>query len=133
MESMARARLLARQAAVQSVFQDRLAQAAKITRHQHEPERLVPGTICDIWREPTRTYECGWRGPAEIISLERRAGSAIVKHQGQPLIIPLRHLSSFRAFHHGVQQEERHEQLLHELRPVQPDDVQGISDLSSTI
>ncbi|CAK0848314.1 unnamed protein product [Prorocentrum cordatum] len=92
MESMSRARLLARQAIVQSVIQDRLAQASKITQHQHEPELLVPGTICDIWREPARKDECGWRGPAEVISLERRAGSAIVKHQGQPLIIPLRHL-----------------------------------------
>ncbi|CAK0843951.1 unnamed protein product, partial [Prorocentrum cordatum] len=92
MESMSRARLLARQAIVQSVIQDRLAQASKITQHQHEPELLAPGTICDIWREPARKDECGWRGPAEVISLERRAGSAIVKHQGQPLIIPLRHL-----------------------------------------
>ena len=53
-----------------------------IAQHQHEPELLVPGTICDIWREPARKDECGWRGPAESISIERRAGSAIVKHQG---------------------------------------------------
>eukprot|EP00959_Pyramimonas_sp_CCMP1952_P290017 6065717-Pyramimonas_sp.AAC.1 len=73
-------------------MQERLAKAARITQHQREPELHIPGTICDIWREPARKDECEWQGPAEVISLGRRAGSATVKHQGQPLIIPLRHL-----------------------------------------
>ena len=57
--------------------------------HKHPPELLVPGTAVDVYRKPDRKDEDGWRGPAELLSLERKAASAIVRHQGQLLIIPL--------------------------------------------
>ena len=91
-ESMYRTRLLAKQAIIQALIQERLAKAATMKQHIHQPQTLLPGTVCDIWRQPDRKDEDGWRGPAEIISIERQAGSAIVKHQGQPLIVPLHHI-----------------------------------------
>ena len=91
-ESMYRTRLLAKQATIQALIQERLAKAATMKQHIHQPQTLLPGTVCDIWRQPDRKDEDGWRGPAEIISIERQAGSAIVKHQGQPLIVPLHHI-----------------------------------------
>ena len=79
-------------------------------QHIHHPQLLLPGTVCDIWRQPDRKDEDGWRGPAEIISIERNAGSAIVKHQGQPLIVPLHHIRKHVLqgyFHHlALQQPE---------------------------
>ena len=89
---MYRTRLLAKQATIQALIQERLAKAATMKQHIHQPQTLLPGTVCDIWRQPDRKDEDGWRGPAEIISIERQAGSAIVKHQGQPLIVPLHHI-----------------------------------------
>ena len=61
-------------------------------QHIHQPQTLLPGTACYIRRQPDRKDEDGWRRPAEIISVERQAGSAIVKHQGQPLVVPLHHI-----------------------------------------
>ena len=91
-ETMIRTRLLAKQAIIQGVIQDRMAQAVAMKQHAHKPELLMPGTAVDIWRKPDRKDEPGWRGPAELISLRRSAGSAIVEHQGKPLIIPLHQL-----------------------------------------
>ena len=91
-ETLYRTRLLAKQAIIQSLIQERLTKATTMKQHAHKPSTLLPGTICDIWRQPDRKDEDGWRGPAEIISIERLAGSAIVKHQGQPLIVPLHHI-----------------------------------------
>ena len=68
---------------------------AHATRDGHSLQ-LKPGDSVDYHHHVKSKLgnkdESRWRGPAEIISMERRAGSAIVKHQGQPLIIPLRHL-----------------------------------------
>ena len=91
-ESSFRLRLMAKQAILQSIIQDRLARAAHMKQHKHPAELLQPGMQVDIWRQPNRKDEDGWRGPAELISLERKAGSAIVRYQGLPLIIPLAQL-----------------------------------------
>ena len=91
-ETMVRTRLLAKQCIIQGLIQQRLAQAIKIKQHKHGQDLLLPGTTVDYWRDPQRKDENGWRGPAELLSLERTAGSAIIKHQGQPLIMPLHQL-----------------------------------------
>ena len=91
-ESLVRLRMLAKQAILQGIVEDRFTQASKIKQHAHPVELLLPGQIVDVWRQPTRKDEHGWRGPAEILSIERRAGSAIVRYQGQPLIAPLNYL-----------------------------------------
>ena len=91
-ESMLRKRMLAKQCVIQGVIQDRLAQAQHIHQQQHAPALLLPGTAVDIWRKPEKKSADGWHGPAELISIERRAGSGIVQHQEQPLLIPLQHL-----------------------------------------
>ena len=91
-ESMMRFRLLAKQAVLQGIMEDRFAQAARIRQHAHRVELLLPGQLVEIWKQPLRKDVHGWRGPAEILSIERRAGSAIVRYQGQPLIVPLNYL-----------------------------------------
>ena len=103
-ERMARTRLMAKEAIIQGLIQDRLARAAKMKQHKHEPELLLPGVTVDYWRQPDRKYEDGWRGPAELKSLERMAGSAIIKHQGLPMLIPLHQLRKhiLFAFHNDL-------------------------------
>ena len=88
-ENALRQRLLSKQCIHQSLVDDRCARAIHMRQHKHQPELLVPGMQIDIWRKPNRKDEDGWRGPAELVSVQRRANSAIVQHQGQPLIIPL--------------------------------------------
>ena len=87
-----RTRLLAKQCVLQGIVEDRLALADRLHIHKHSPEVLTPGAIIGIWRKPDRKDIDGWRGPAELVSVERKTASAIVKHQGRPLLIPFRHL-----------------------------------------
>ena len=72
--------MLAKQAVLQGVVQDRLAQAEHIHQQKHDTSLLMPGSVIDIWRKPTKKGVDGWKGPADLVSLERKAGSAIVKH-----------------------------------------------------
>ena len=69
-----------------------LCRAAAMHQHQHPKELFVPGTQVDIWVQPPKSTQDGWRGPAELLSAERRAGSAIVNHQGKPKLVPLRYI-----------------------------------------
>eukprot|EP00959_Pyramimonas_sp_CCMP1952_P221890 4638864-Pyramimonas_sp.AAC.1 len=66
--------------------------ASRIKQHNHCHELLMPGTIIDYWRQPKRKEDDGWRGPAELISVERLAGSAIIRHQGHPILMPLQRI-----------------------------------------
>ena len=91
-ETLLRGRLMAKQCVLEGIVQDRLAQAARMHQHKHPEEMLVPGTIIDIFRTPDRKDEDGWKGPAELISIERKAGSGIVRYQGQALLIPLHYM-----------------------------------------
>ena len=45
-----------------------------------------------FFRTPSKKDHHGWHGPAELISLKRRAGSAICDVQGMPLVVPLRNI-----------------------------------------
>ena len=91
-ETLIRSRNLAKQAILQALMEDRRAEASKMAQHSHAPQLLVPGTVVDIYRKPDRKDQYGWHGPAELVSVKRQAGSAIVDHQGQPLLVPLRHV-----------------------------------------
>ena len=91
-ENAIRQRLIAKQCIQQGIVEDRFTRAANMKQHKHPPELLMPGTEVDFWRKPNRKDEDGWRGPAELISVQRKAASGIIQHQGQPHIIPLRFL-----------------------------------------
>lgn len=87
-----RRRLLARQCICEGIIQERLAKARWMHQQQHPKSLLVPGMSVDIWGSPTRKDQVGWHGPTDLLTVERRAGSAVVQHQGQPLLAPLNHL-----------------------------------------
>ena len=91
-EQALRMRMLSKQCILSGLLEDRLAVATRMKQHKHDNSLLVPGQAVDIWRQPARKDEDGWRGPAELISVERKAGSGIVRHNGQLLLIPLQQL-----------------------------------------
>ena len=85
-EQMLRTRILAKQAILQSLVEDRLALSDHLRMHRHTPTLLVPGSSVDIWRRPERKDQDGWRGPAELVSVDRQAASGVVVHLGQPFL-----------------------------------------------
>ena len=91
-ESYLRGRLMAKQCILEGMMEDRYAQAVKIKQHKHVQEILVPGTPVDVWRRSARKDTSSWQGPGDLISVERRAGSAIVKLNGIPLLVPMQNL-----------------------------------------
>ena len=46
----------------------------------------------DLDRVPEKKDESGWRGPCELLDISRKDNTAIVKHQSNPYIVPLRHI-----------------------------------------
>ena len=41
--------------------------------------------------------DCGWRGPAELLKLDRQEGTAILSYQGRPYLVSLRHIRAHQA------------------------------------
>ena len=122
-ESAMRLRMLAKQCILQSIVQDRIARAAAHRQHKHEAELLTPGTMVGIWRKPKTGSVSGWHGPAELISVQRRAGSAIVVLQGLPLLIPLHHIRKHKLLSYFQQQLRLDTTKLQQLQLVNPQTV----------
>ena len=91
-EQAIRGRLLAKQAILEAVVGERLAIARRTKQQKHDLSLLIAGMAIDIYRQPHRKDDFGWHGPAELVSVNRHSGTAIVVHQGQPLILPLNHI-----------------------------------------
>ena len=95
MEVALRLRLLAEDAILQSVVEDRIARAHNTKIQQHRPEdraKLVDGAKVDLWREPDAKDDPGWRGPAELIKAYPDGAKAVVNWRGHIMLVPLRHL-----------------------------------------
>ena len=55
--------------------------------------KLRPGQdLVDLFRVPEKKDESGWRGPCELLDISPTDNTAIVKHQSQPFIVPIRHI-----------------------------------------
>ncbi len=87
-----RLRLLAKKCMQNSVIEERIARAARMRQHIVPTTLLIPGSIVDFWRDTARKDQSGWRGPSKTLSIERRAGSVILRHLGQTHIIPLQYV-----------------------------------------
>ena len=91
-EQAIRGRLLAKQAILEAVVGERLAIARRTKQQKHDLSLLIAGMAIDIYRQPHRKDDFGWHGPAELVSVNRHSGTAIIVHQGQPLVLPLNHI-----------------------------------------
>ena len=92
-EQHLRLRLIAREHTMKAVVEDRIAQANRARPQKVDISVLRPGRdLVDIYREPEKKSDSGWRGPAELLDISTNNNTAIVKLNSMPFIVPLRHV-----------------------------------------
>ena len=79
-----------------AVAEDRIARANRTRPQQLALEEMVPGvTRVDFHRETQG--DLGWRGPAELLKVNKEEGTAILSYQGRPYLVSLRHIRPHQA------------------------------------
>ena len=75
-----------------AVAEDRIARANRTRTQQTAVGEMVPGvTRIDFHRETQG--DVGWRGPAELLKVNKEEGTAIISYQGRrPYLVSLRHI-----------------------------------------
>ena len=91
-------RLHCKSATMKTIAETRLAQSVSTKPQQIQLTGDQHGQLVDLFRAPNPRDVPGWRGPAVLLDLNRADNSAIVKWQGRPYTIPLRHLREHRGF-----------------------------------
>jgi hypothetical protein len=92
-ESYMRMRLLAKVSIQQAIIELRLSEANRSAPQKVDLSKLQPlKDQVDLYRVPEKKDESGWRGPCELLDISRTDNTAIVKHQSNPYIVPLRHI-----------------------------------------
>ena len=68
---------------------------------------MLPGTTkVEIYRDDSGGQ--GWRGPATVLKVNEKAGTAIVEFQGRPYLVGLRHIRALReAFYINLNTENQ--------------------------
>ena len=95
-EKALRVRQLALSTVQRSVAEDRIARANKTRTQQIDLGELVPGvTRVDFHRETQG--DVGWRGPAELLKVNKDEGTAIISYQGRPYLVSMRHIRPHQA------------------------------------
>ena len=74
-----------------AIAEDRVARANRSRPHQLRLDEL----LVDYYREVQG--DVGWRGPAELLKLNRQEGNAILSYQGRPYLVSLRHIRPHQA------------------------------------
>ena len=81
----------AKQNTLQSVVEQRIARANTSRPQKLDLSKLKPNEDeVDLFRIPDRKDQSGWRGPCDLLHLGK--DTAIVRHQGVPYIVPIRHI-----------------------------------------
>ena len=92
-EGAVRLRLVSLAQAQKAIIEDRFNRVNHTHSYDMNPADFVEHeTEIDIWRTPEQKDDSGWRGPAELLEIDYHNVPAIVKHQGMPYLIPLRHI-----------------------------------------
>lgn len=90
-ERAIRLRQIALAAVQQAVSEDRLARASHTKAKIVDTTDLVPGaTEVEIYRDAS------WRAPATLLEVDTDEGTAIVKHQGRPYLMPIRFIRKYQ-------------------------------------
>ena len=96
LERALRIRQLALSMVHRAVAEDRIARANRARTHKLKTEEFIPGaTMVDFHREVQG--DIGWRGPAELLKIDRGEGTAVISYQGRPYLASLRHLRHHQA------------------------------------
>ena len=95
-ERALRIRQLSLSAVQRAVTEDRISRAGRTRTNQLRLEDMVPGVArVDFHRETQG--DVGWRGPAELLKLNKEEGTAVVSYQGRPYLVSLRHIRPHQA------------------------------------
>ena len=118
-ERAARLRQIALSAAQSSVLEERIVRAGR-TRPQHvDTSTMVPGTTqIEIFREDPANTGHGWRGPATLLDLDESNGTVIVKYQGRPYLMSIRHIRPFRGHFFLLDEHQLQEEAMLRLQSV---------------
>ena len=91
-EKALRIRQLALSTVPRSIAEDCIARANRTRTHQRRTGGL---TRVDFHREVQG--DVGWRGPAELLKLDKSEGTAIISYKGRPYLVSLRHIRPHQA------------------------------------
>ena len=95
-EKALRIRQLSLSAVQRAVTEDRISRANRTRTNQLKLDDMVPGvTRIDFHRETQG--DVGWRGPAELLKLNKDEGTAVISYQGRPYLVSLRHIRPHQA------------------------------------
>ena len=96
-ESAMRLRQISLGAVQQAIAEDRVARAMHARPHKLPVDQMIPGTTTvEIHRDNA------WRGPATLLEVNEDEGTAIVKHQGKPYLLPLRFVRVFQGIYFNM-------------------------------
>ena len=116
-ERAARLRQIALTAIQTSIYEERLLRAGRTRPQQVDVTAMVPGTTqVEIFREDPAQAGHGWRGPAQLLDLDEGNGTVIVKYQGRPYLMSIRHIRPFRGHFYNHDQHQQQEQALFDLQ-----------------
>lgn len=116
-ERAARLRQIALSAAQTSIYGERLLRAGRTRPQQADATAMVPGTTqAEIFREDPSQSGHGWRGPAHLLDLDEGNGTVIVKYQGRPYLMSIRHIRLFRRHFYNHDQHQQQERALHDMQ-----------------
>ncbi|CAE8712610.1 unnamed protein product [Polarella glacialis] len=124
-EHALRLRMIASTAIQRSIMEDRLARAQHVRPQQHDIKDFIPRvTAVDLYRQPARKGESGWRGPADLLDINPENGTAVVRHQGYPYTVPLRHVRKHTELYNTQVHEEEDVNSLFRLMDI----VDGVTE-----
>jgi len=91
-ERSLRLRLLAKEAILAAIVQDRLVKANNTLTQAADVTALTVGSDVDMYRPPTTKGNSGWSGPHELVHISADKSKVVVLVKSQPLLIPIRHI-----------------------------------------
>ena len=91
-ETQLRLRILAKEAILNSIVQERLTKANNTKVVQAPTSTFSVGDVVDLFRPPQHKGLEGWTGPHTLIHIAHDRSKAIVLCKSLPLLVPIRHI-----------------------------------------
>ena len=83
-------------AVIKALIEQRVARANRA--HKQDTKVTKVGQIVDLYRRPATKDFPGWKGPGVVLEFDGTDGPAIVRWQGRPWLMALRHLRPDEAY-----------------------------------
>ena len=83
-------RQIAKASTLKTIAERRLSLADRTHHQSQDLTKFKPGLLVDLYRTPDRKEAPGWRGPAILLDIDDKVGTASLKWQGRSFDISLR-------------------------------------------